>query len=176
MIGEEGQGELSSAPHQSDKEVRLFRGVLAANCTGDEGLGEFSKSAFPFGEEGGVMEANWNGAEGQGEEFPAGEARQGAFSCSPFPEPHQLDRESFLREVRGVEIETVVAESMCEPGLAHTKSMPLSSHERPSSESSSQFPSLSTAFIVKCLGNRITRLWKLYAVNTKWRKPCSSCI
>jgi len=168
MIGEEGQGEFSSAPHQLDKEARFFRGVMAANCIGEEGLGEFPSSAFPVGEEGGVMAANWKGAEGHGVAFPAGEARQGEFSCFPLPEPHQLDRESrFLWEFRGVEIETVVAESMCEPGLGHTKSMPLSSHERPSSESSSQFPSLSTAFIVKCLGNRITRLWKLYAVNTK---------
>lgn len=50
--------ELSSAPHQSDKEARLLSGVMAANCVGDEGLGEFSSSARAFGDEGGVMAAN----------------------------------------------------------------------------------------------------------------------
>ena len=42
IIGEEGQGEFSSAPHQVDKDARFFRGVMAAICIGDEGLGEVS--------------------------------------------------------------------------------------------------------------------------------------
>lgn len=111
IIGEEGQGESSS--HQFDKEARFPRGVMAANCCGDEGLGGC-------------------GDEGLGEfsscSFPVGEGGQCAFPALSSA-PHQLDNESrFLREVRGVEIETVVAESMCEAELVYTKSVPLSSH------------------------------------------------